>query len=116
MDLRRIRQFVVLADVLNFRKAAERLHIAQPALSVSIQKLEAELGAPLFERSASGVTLTPAGRSALPEARRALFHAEQFIDAARAVGAGQGGVIRVGFVGSSTYSVLPRLVPRFRIA
>jgi DNA-binding transcriptional LysR family regulator len=114
MDLRRVRQFVVLADVLNFRKAAERLHIAQPALSVSIKKLEGEVGAELFERSAAGVALTAAGRAALPEARRLLFHSQQLVDAVRSVGLGEGGVVRLGFVGSSTYSVLPRLVPRFR--
>ena len=114
MNLRRIRQFVVLADVLNYRKAAERLHIAQPALTVSIQKLEAGLGALLFERWSTGVSLTAAGVAALPEARRTLHHADQFIASARAVGSGEGGLIRIGFVGSSTFRVLPRLVQFYR--
>jgi DNA-binding transcriptional LysR family regulator len=65
MDLRRIRHFNVLAETLNFSRAAERLHIAQPALSVSIQKLENELGTKLFERTSSGVLLTAAGQAAL---------------------------------------------------
>ena len=60
MDLRRIRHFVVLAETLNFRRAAERLHMAQPPLSVSIQKLESELRAKLFARESSGVVLTQA--------------------------------------------------------
>ena len=68
MDLRRIRHFVVLAETLNFRRAAERLHIAQPALTVSIQKLEAELDTTLFLRDARGVALTASGRVALLEA------------------------------------------------
>jgi len=114
VDLRRIRQFVVLSEVLNYRKAAERLHIAQPALTVSIQKLEAELGAILFDRSSTGVTLTAAGTAALPAARRTLQHGEQFMESARAVGSGEGGLIRIGFVGSSTIRVLPTLVQYFR--
>ena len=74
MDLRRIRHFVVLAETLNFRRAAERLHMAQPPLTVSIQKLEAELGTKLFERGAQGVSLTAIGRTVLVEARKLLFH------------------------------------------
>ena len=69
MDLRRLRHFSVLAETLNFSRAAERLHIAQPALSVSIQKLENELGTRLFERTSSGVLLTPAGKAGLIEAK-----------------------------------------------
>ncbi|GAA5233197.1 LysR family transcriptional regulator [Verticiella sediminum] len=114
MDLRRIRQFVVLSEVLNFRRAAERLHMTQPALSVSIQKLEADLGVALFRREASGVALTHSGQAALLEARRAIFHGEQFVEAARAANSGEGGILRIGFVGSTTYALLPKLVPRFR--
>jgi len=114
MDLRRIRHFVVLAETLNFRRAAERLHIAQPALTVSIQKLEAELGTALFIRDPRGVVLTPSGEVALAEARRVLFHAGQFRDAVNAAATGMAGTLRVGFVGSATYDVLPRLVRRFR--
>jgi len=70
MNQRRLRHFTVVAETLNFSRAAERLHIAQPALSTSIQKLEAELGVRLFDRGTSGVQLTTAGRAALLEARR----------------------------------------------
>ncbi|WP_224000327.1 LysR family transcriptional regulator [Cupriavidus pinatubonensis] len=114
MDLRRIRQFVVLAETLNFRRAAERLHIAQPALTVSIQKLEAELDSALFIREPRGVTLTASGRVALAEARRILFQAGQFSELVHAAETGVAGTLRVGFVGSTTYHVLPRLVSRFR--
>lgn len=113
MDLRRIRHFVVLAETLNFHRAAERLHIAQPALSVSIQKLEAELDITLFSRDARGVTLTAAGRAALAEARLILFHGGQLSEVARAASCGTGGVLRIGFVGSATLALLPRLVSRF---
>ncbi|MGH8807899.1 MAG: LysR family transcriptional regulator [Noviherbaspirillum sp.] len=114
MDLRRIRHFVVLAETLNFRRAAERLHMAQPPLTVSIQKLEAELGTKLFVRGSSGVTLTPSGQAALVEARRLLFHGCQFAQSARSALDGTGGSLHVGFVGSTTYGMLQKLVPLFR--
>lgn len=115
LDLRRIRQFVVLAETLNFRRAAARLHMAQPPLSVSIQKLEAELGTRLFERGgASGVSLTPSGQAALAQARRLLLHNAQLIAAAQAAACGEGGALRVGFVGSTTHGVLQKIVRRFR--
>lgn len=114
MDLRRIRHFSVLAETLNFNRAAARLHIAQPALSVSIQKLEGELGTRLFDRTPSGVMLTASGRAALLEARRLLYHGEQLIRMARDATAGTGGRLRIGFVGSAIYRVLPTLIPAFR--
>ena len=72
MDLRQLRYFSVLAETLNFHRAAERLHISQPPLTVAIRKLEQDLGAALFNRDPRGVTLTEAGRAALPAARAAL--------------------------------------------
>jgi DNA-binding transcriptional LysR family regulator len=116
MDLRRIRHFVVLAETLNFRRAAERLHMAQPPLSVSIQKLEAELGAKLFTRAANGVSLTPSGQAALAEARRLLFHGNQFAHIALHALDGTGGALHVGFVGSTTFGLLQKLVPAYRAA
>jgi DNA-binding transcriptional LysR family regulator len=114
MDLRRIRHFVVLAETLNFRRAAERLHMAQPPLSVSIQKLEAELGTKLFTRETTGVSLTPSGRAALAEARKLLFHGAQLGAMARSAIEGTGGTLQVGFVGTTTYGMLQKLVPLFR--
>lgn len=114
MNLRRIEHFVVLAETLNFRRAAERLHIAQPPLSVSIRKLEVELGTNLFVRSANGVTLTPSGHAVLPEARRLLFHCSQFTQMAACAADGTSGSLRVGFVGSTTFGMLQKLVPLFR--
>lgn len=114
MDLRRIRQFSVLAETLNFSRAAERLHIAQPALSVSIQKLETELGTRLFERTSTGVQLTAGGQAVLIEARRLLYHGEQVVRIARDATLGVGGRLRIGFVGTAIHRLLPRLVPAFR--
>jgi len=116
MDFRHIQQFVVLAETLNFRRAAEKLHMAQPPLSVSIRKLEQELGVPLFDRGKEGVKLTKSGEAALEEAQKALFHANQFKLAAQAASTGVGGRLRIGFVGSATHEVLPKLIARFRRA
>jgi DNA-binding transcriptional LysR family regulator len=114
MDFRHLRQFVVLSETLNFRKAAERLHMSQPPLSVSIRKLETELGVALFHRGKDGVQLTKSGEAALEEAKRALFHADEFVHAARAAATGERGLLRIGFVGSATRSILPAIVPVFR--
>ncbi|ALM86676.1 LysR family transcriptional regulator [Bordetella sp. N] len=114
MDLRQLRQLVTIAELGSYRRAAEVLHIAQPALSVSIQKLEHLVGVQLLERGTRGVTLTAAGEALVTDARRALYHADQARQAARRVGLGEWGTLRLGFVGSATYTLLPRLLPAFR--
>ena len=114
MELRQLQQFVVVADTLNFRRAAERLHMAQPPLSVAIRKLEEEVGAQLFERQPRGVVLTAAGVAALGQAQRCLADAAALRDAAQAAAGGERGLLRVGFVGSATYALMPRLLPAFR--
>lgn len=115
MNLRRLRHFTVVAETLNFRRAAERLHVAQPALSTSIQKLEADLGARLFNRGPSGVQLTTAGQVALLEARRMLVQGEHLQRAVRAVADGTAGQLRVGFVGSAIYHLVPTVIPAYRL-
>ncbi len=114
MELRQIRQFATLCDVLNFHRAAEALHMSQPPLSISMRKLEQELGVTLFERHARGVVLTEAGQSALPYARRVLNAADGMRDAATMAAHGMAGRLNVGFVGSVVYALLPRVVPLFR--
>lgn len=114
MELRQLRQFVTLAETLNFHRAAEALNMTQPPLSLSIRKLEEELGAPLFLRHARGVTLTEAGEAALPSAREALAAAEAAGQAVRQAAGGERGRIRLGFVGSATYGLVPAVVPLFR--
>ncbi|WP_367352856.1 LysR family transcriptional regulator [Achromobacter animicus] len=114
IDLRQLRQFVTIAELGSYRRAADALHIAQPALSVSIQKLEHAVGVPLLVRGAKGVTTTPAGDALMADARRALFHTDQARQAARRVALGEWGTLRLGFVGSATYMLLPRCLPAFR--
>ena len=114
MDFKRIHQFVILAETLNFRRAAERMNMAQPPLSVSIQKLEEELDTKLFMRGAGGVSLTQSGQAILKEARQLLFHASQLRETAKGVRDGTGGALQVGFVGSTTYGLLQKLLALFR--
>ncbi|RZQ60982.1 LysR family transcriptional regulator [Amycolatopsis suaedae] len=92
MELRALRYFVTVADELHFGRAAERLHIAQPAVSRQIARLERELGVQLFDRSPRRVRLTPAGHGVLDAARAALAAA----DRVRVVARAQAGVMRIG--------------------
>lgn len=114
MDIRQIQQFLAVAESLSFRKAADRLHMSQPPLSMAIRRLEASLGAPLFQRGRRGVTLTAVGAAVLDDARRVAFHTQQLRQAAAAASTGDGGTLRIAFVGSATYTLLPRALPRFR--
>lgn len=116
MDLRQLRYFTVLAETLNFHRAAERLNMSQPPLTVAIRKLEEELGAALFRRDPRGVRLTEAGLAALPPARAALAQAEQVREAVRQGAAGMRGRLVIGFIGSAIGDLLPRIVSPFREA
>ncbi|MCB9608525.1 MAG: LysR family transcriptional regulator [Polyangiaceae bacterium] len=107
LDQRLLRAFVVVAEELHFGRAARRLHISQPPLSMQIKKLEELVGAPLFERDRRHVELTDAGAYLLPTARRWLKEAEQTVQRLQAVAAGQAGVLRVGYTPTATYELLP---------
>lgn len=114
MELRRLRYFVAVAEELNFRKAAERLQIAQPPLSQQIIRLERELGTKLLERGPRRVELTPAGRALLAEAHALLSRAEQARRITRRAADGATGAIRIGCIGSACAGWLPRLLPHYR--
>src|ERR687894_3233156 len=107
MNFQRLRYFVAVAEELNFSRAAERLHMAQPPLSYQIKRLEEELGAQLFHRTKRRVRLTDAGRLLLVEARGLLVHAEQTASVVHRVGQGEVGRLTVGFVPSAANRVLP---------
>lgn len=113
MDLRQLRYFSALADTLNFHRAAERLHISQPPLSVAIRKLEDELGVALFEREPRGVRLTEAGQAALGPARDVVELVEQVRGAVREGAAGRRGRLTVGFIGSAIGQLLPKIISPF---
>jgi DNA-binding transcriptional LysR family regulator len=108
-ELRHLRYFVAVAEELNFSRAARRLRMAQPPLSVAIRQLEQELGAQLFVRSSREVTLTEAGRALLDGARRTLAEAELAMSEARRAAAGELGSLRVGFSWSARFETLPAL-------
>src|SRR5258708_28094976 len=84
VELRLYRYVAVLAEELNFTRAAARLHVAQPSLSKQIRELETYLGAQLFERTKRDVRLTAAGEAFTAEARLTLFHADPAVQGARA--------------------------------
>jgi DNA-binding transcriptional LysR family regulator len=107
MELRHLRYFVTVAELLNFTKAATRLRVAQPALSRQIRDLEDELGAPLLERGPRAVKLTEAGTVFLPEAKAILQHATEATEAVRAVVRGERGQIQVGYAPTPTIELLP---------
>lgn len=114
MNFRQITQFLAVAEAQSFRKAAEKLHMAQPPLSTGIRRLETDMGVQLFERGKRGARLTEAGEAVLADAQMIAFHAEQFRNTIAALRKGVGGRLRIGFVGSATYLLLPRVLPLFR--
>ncbi|MBF2009042.1 MAG: LysR family transcriptional regulator [Chlorogloeopsis fritschii C42_A2020_084] len=114
MELRHLRYFIAVAEELHFSRAAERLHIAQPPLSQQIQQLETELGVELFDRKTKRqVQLTEAGRVFLREAYQLLAQLEEAIELTRSTGRGERGQLRVGFISSVTYDVLPNILEAF---
>lgn len=116
MDLTRLRYFATVAEELHFGRAADRLHMAQPPLSRQIRTLEAELGVSLFERTTRHVELTAAGRLILPDVRRLLSDVDALERRVDQFRRGDGGVLRLGFVDSSSYDVMPRFLRAYRTA
>lgn len=114
MDVRQLRHFAAVADTLHFGRAADRLGMTQPPLSQSIQALERELGAPLFERTRRSVALTAFGAEWLPKVRAVLQGVDDLPGAAEAILTGELGQLELSFVSTAVYSILPDLVHRFR--
>jgi DNA-binding transcriptional LysR family regulator len=114
MELRHLRYFVAVAELGSVSRAAERLFIAQPPLSMQIKHLEDELGVQLLTRYARGVRLTPAGTAFLREANDILSRADRAKHVAREHGHAGGGYLRMGYVPSTGAAFLPRLIRRLR--
>ena len=114
MEFRHLRYFLVLAEELHFGRAARRLSISQPPLSLNIQQLEASVGAQLFLRNSKEVRLTSAGLAFVPRARALIEQAGAAARHARDVGRGVAGHLTVGFVGAMLYRGLPQMLRRFQ--
>jgi DNA-binding transcriptional LysR family regulator len=114
MELRHLRYFVSVAELGSVTRAAEKLFIAQPALSLQVRQLEEEIGARLLERLPRGVRLTAAGASFLEDARAILARAEQAAGRARERQAGQRSTFRLSLAPVTTHTVLPAVLQRLR--
>ncbi len=114
IDLRLWRQFVAVAEELHFGRAALRLHMSQPPLTQAIALLERRLQVSLFERTKRSVALTAAGVALLPEVRDLLQRAAALPAIGRAAAAGELGTLRVGFVSTVGFALLPQRVRALR--
>lgn len=103
-----------MAEELHFGRAARRLHLSQPPLSLQIQRLEEDLGTALFERSRRHVALTEAGQVLLGRARHLLAEAERAAQEVSRVARGEAGVLTLGYAATASHRVLPEMVPKFR--
>jgi DNA-binding transcriptional LysR family regulator len=114
MDLRQLRYFVAVAEERHFGRAAQRLHMSQPPLSMQIKALERELGIGLLERTSRRVALTDAGRAFLERAKIILGAVEEAREVARGAEQGLQGRLEVGFISSASLSLLPPSIRLFR--
>jgi DNA-binding transcriptional LysR family regulator len=114
MELRQVRYFTAVAETLNFRKASSLLHISQPSLSVQIKQLEDELGVSLLRRSKRQVEITRAGKVFLSAAQEILLKAKQASAAALHAESGKAGTIRLGFIPTASFHILPMLLDKVR--
>lgn len=114
MDLHQLRHFLALAQTLNFRRTAETVFIAQPALSRQIQQLEREVDALLFKRDKRNVALTPAGTYLQGEATRLLEQLDAAFRRTAAIHRGEAGEIKNGHASSAMQSILPKLLISLR--
>jgi DNA-binding transcriptional LysR family regulator len=110
MELRQLRYFLMLANELHFKRAADKLFIVQPALTKQIQDLEAELGVILFDRNKRNVKLSVAGEFFRNEISSVFEHLEKTKNEIKQVEQGQKGEIKIGYVGSCIHTFLPNLL------
>jgi LysR family hydrogen peroxide-inducible transcriptional activator len=114
MTLNELRYVVAVAHERSFGRAAARCFVSQPALSVAIQKLEEELGTPLFERGKSEVSITPVGERVVEQAQRVLEEAARLKDIAKLGQDPLAGVLKLGVIYTIAPYLLPDLIPVLR--
>jgi len=114
MEHRLLRAFVAVAEELHFGRAARRLHLSQPPLSMQIRRLESQLGTRLFERDRRGVALTAPGETLLGRARHLLAEADRARAEVERVASGAAGVFSIAYTAAATHRLLPRVVPLIR--
>ncbi|MGF6853032.1 LysR substrate-binding domain-containing protein [Paraburkholderia sp. CI3] len=115
MELRHLRYFVVVAEERHFTRAAERLGIGQPPLSLQIQRLERDIGAQLFRRLSRGVELTEAGELLFDNARQILAQVDRTCADVQRLSRGELGHLRVGFAGATYFqSLVPAIIREYR--
>ncbi len=114
MEFRQLEYFLGVASELHFSRAADKLFIAQPALSRQIQQLEENLGVLLFERDKRNVKLTPAGEYLRGETTQLLSQIENISKRTQLIHRGEEGEIRIGHPGSAIYSVIPPILSSLR--
>lgn len=114
MNLKQLAYFIAVAEELHFGRAADRLDMAQPPLSRQIKQLEEELGAILFNRGRSAITMTQAGQRLLERGKSIMAQLEDTKLEVRRLGQGAEGRLRIGFVGSATFGILPNIIRSYR--
>lgn len=114
MDVAQLRAFLAVAEELHFRRAAERLHVAQPPLTRTIKLLERELGTTLFDRNTRSVALTPSGQALVEPAREVMEALRRAVEAARSADRGEVGLVRISFAGVSTHPLVATLARHVR--
>ena len=114
MELRQIRSFLSVAETLHFGRTAELIHLSQPALSLQIRALEAEVGVRLLERNRRKTTLTPAGRAFRDAATAGVAQLDRAIRNARLAADGKLGLLRIGFISTAGSELLPDTIRAFR--
>lgn len=115
MDLRHIRYFITVAEEQSFSKAAQRLHMSQPPLSMQIKQLEEEIGTELFYRTSQGVSLTPSGKVFLKSVLPIQHQVQHAIKQAQSTANGEIGELRLGFTGTAILNpLIPKAIQRFQ--
>lgn len=115
MELKQLRTFIAVAEELNFRRAAQRLNLALPALNQDLQDLEQSIGVRLLDQSTNRVQLSTAGEVFLTEARQLLVLTEHARASAQSAARGERGTLRIGNIGTLSHSFIPGCLDAFRL-